>query len=167
MEHVKKINSEIIDSSFVSTLKKFIKYDAYFDIDEILKKNWVCRITDSNEIFDEDAVALAQAMRSVGCENFFVMPIAFIIDSASHSIAEAYLFDSTEDGIIEFQRIGWEFLHFDTCLIFDKEISFLIIRTGSSGHVIYSGSQKFIDIACSANNWWWPYPPVPNKTDNV
>lgn len=163
-------NFKVVDEKTIHELKSYIKYEAFLNEDEIFKINWIMKITDSNEIYDSDANALASAMTLMNCKIFFVLPTVLLLNEKCTEKAMdskeqvAYFFSADKEGVEDFQKIDWISLNFNTCVIFDSNLSFLVLRTGTSAHLIYAGTKEFIKVACSANDYWLPYLGIESKT---
>ena len=141
-------------------LREFLRDDVWFNEKKISDNDWVMSISDDKQIIDGDEDALSLAIRSIGCNIFFIASIQSIMtDGEDGMFNHAYSFSATADDIEAFQFHGkGNYICYGNCLFFDKDFSFLVIRPDDHCHLLYAGTKEFIDIACSANDWWWPYP---------
>ncbi|MGL4767126.1 MAG: hypothetical protein ACRCV6_03475 [Formosimonas sp.] len=153
-------NSVQLTQELKLKLREFLRDRVWFNEKKVFDSGWVMSISDDKQIIDGDEDALSLAIRSMGCDTFFIAPIRTIMtDEKNDALNHAYSFSATADDIEAFQFHGkGGYICYGDCLFFDKNCSFLVIRPDDHGHLLYAGSKRFIDIACSANDWWWAYP---------
>ena len=153
-------NFIVLNKALKMKLRSLIRDDIWFNEAEIKKRNWHISFSDDNGIYDEDAKSLGDAMQFMGARKFCAMPVCWATcDGTENEFGypienKAFLFDSSEDGVEEFQKVRWYDINLSDCIFFDENLSFLVLRTGGVIHTLYAGTQEFIKIATSSNDYW-------------
>lgn len=151
-----EINKMHIFLRDLQSLKKLLLTENKLDFSEIKARGWKSLQLDDKNIFGTDAINLENALKNVGIDEFFVVR-SFDIFCSENKIA-CLKVPSIASAIELFQKNDFDLeIPILDCLIFDKNLKFLIFRPGTFEHsMVYSGSEEFLKVATCSEGWTVP-----------
>ncbi|WP_155419449.1 hypothetical protein [Chromobacterium subtsugae] len=142
-----------LNKNLISILSECFKGAGNIDIGKVKSLGWGGYALDDINIFDEDAVFLSMAMKSVDVSSVFLVR-DIDIGIENHKV-ECLVFDPEKKRLEEFQKFDFHLeLPLLDCVLFDEKFQFLIHRPANfDKDMMYFGPQAFLDVAVVGNGW--------------
>ncbi len=135
------------DNNFLADLKPRLKSlladEFHLNLEEVKRIGWSQRLVDDKNIFGQDALRLATAIRDAGKEICYVLTTRDVLNERFSRMQPFVLF-ATQQAIENFQDATPNEIGLNDTIIFPNDLSFLILRIGDVTHTQYCGSSSFI-----------------------
>ena len=124
-------------------LRALLADEFHVNLEEVKRIGWSEWLVDDKNIFGEDAVRLAAAIRDSGKEICYVLTTRDVLDEKCSQM-KTFALSATQQAIENFQDATQNEIGLNDTIIFPNDLSFLILRTGDVTHTQYCGSPSFI-----------------------